>query len=113
MTNEQKLLAIVAHLSYLLGGVGFVLVPLIIWLLHKTDDFVSDHAKQALVAHLVLLAASAATGILCFILVGFILLPLIAIIWLIMLVASIMAAIRAFNGQYYNYPLIQYFVQKL
>jgi uncharacterized Tic20 family protein len=58
ITGEQKLLAIIAHLAYFLGGLGFVIAPLVIFLLKKDDVFVYDHAKQALVAHLVILAVS-------------------------------------------------------
>ncbi len=112
-TGEQKLLAIIAHLSYLLGGLGFIIAPLVIFLLKKGDDFVYQHARQALVAHLAILVASAAVGLLCFLLIGILLVPVLAILWLVLLVTSIIAGVRALNGEYYQYPFVQGLVDKL
>ena len=70
ITGEQKLLGILAHISYFLGGLGFIMAPLVIFLLKKEDPFVSEHAKQALVAHLAILAASFVVGISCMVLIG-------------------------------------------
>ncbi len=113
ITGEQKLLATLAHVSYFLGGLGFIIAPLIIFILKKPDAFVYDHAKQALVAHLAILAASFVVGTLCMLLVGVLLLPILAILWLTLLVTSIIAASRALNGEYYQYPFIQSLVNKL
>jgi uncharacterized Tic20 family protein len=113
ITGEQKLLAIVAHLAYFLGGLGFIIAPLLIFLLKKEDAFVYEHARQALVAHLVLLAASVVVGLLCALLIGFLLIPVLAILWLVLVVTSILAALRALNGEHYRYPFIQGLVTKL
>jgi uncharacterized protein len=113
ITGEQKLLALLAHLGYLLGGVGFIIAPLVIFLIRKEDPFVYEHAKQALMAHLAILAASVITGVLCALLIGLLLLPVIAILWLILLITSIIAAIRVLDGQLYEYPFIQKFVRKI
>ncbi|SEP36476.1 DUF4870 domain-containing protein [Propionispora vibrioides] len=113
ITGEQKLLAVLSHLAYLLGGLGFIVAPLVIFLLKREDRFVYEHAKQALVAHLVILVFSAITGLLCTLLIGFLLVPVLAIFWLLLLVTSIIAAVRAVDGQLYEYPLIQRFVNKL
>ncbi len=112
-TGEQKLLAIIAHLSYLLGGLGFIIAPLLIFLLKKDDSFVYEHARQALVAHLAILVASALVGLLCFLLIGILLVPVLVILWLVLLVTSIIAGARALNGEYYQYPFIQGLVGKL
>lgn len=113
ITGEQKLLAIIAHLSYLLGGLGFIIAPLVIFLLKKDDPFVFDHARQALVAHLCILAASVVVGMLCFLLIGFLLLPILVIISIILIVTSIIAAVRVMDGELYQYPFIQGLVTKL
>lgn len=113
ITGEQKLLAVLAHLAYLLGGLGFIIAPLIIFLAKKDDPFVYEHAKQALVAHLVILAVSIATGLLCTLLIGLLLLPIIAVLWLLLLITSIIAAVKAADGQAYKYPIIQGFVNKI
>ena len=113
ITGEQKVLAILAHISYFLGGLGFILAPLVIFLLKKDDSFVYEHARQALVAHMAILATSCIVGLLCMLLIGVLLLPIIGILWIILLVTSILGAIKAFNGEEYHYPFIQGFVDKL
>lgn len=113
ITGEQKLLAILAHISYFLGGLGFIIAPLIIFLLKKDDDFVYEHSKQALVAHLAILVASFIVSFLCMLVIGVFLLPVVAIVWLILLVTSIIAASKALQGESYQYPFIQKLVNKL
>lgn len=113
ITGEQKLLAIIAHLAYFLGGLGFIIAPLLIFLLKKEDAFVFEHARQALVAHLVMLVVSVVVGLLCALLIGVLLIPVLVIMWLGLVVTSIVAAIRALNGEHYRYPFIQGLVAKL
>jgi uncharacterized protein len=46
-------------------------------------------------------------------LIGILLLPVIAILWIMLVITSLMAAWQAWNGGYYRYPLIQGLVEKL
>ena len=44
--GKQKALALAAHISYLFFGVGYVLVPLALYLFYdKQDDFIAGHAS--------------------------------------------------------------------
>lgn len=113
VTGEQKLLAILAHLSYLLAGLGFLLAPLVLFLWRKEDFFVAEHAKQALVAHITLLVVSAVISFSCFLLVGILLLPAVGLLWLIFFVASLRGAWRSLQGKPYHYPLIQGLINQL
>ncbi len=113
VTGEQKLLAIIAHLAYFFGGLGFIIAPLLIFLLKKDDPFVYEHARQALVAHLALLVAGLVVGLLCMVLIGFLLIPVLAVLGLVLVVTSLIAAFKALNGEHYRYPLIQGLVAKL
>jgi uncharacterized Tic20 family protein len=113
ISGEQKMLAVLAHLAYLLGGLGFIVAPLIIFLLKKDDPFVHEHAKQALVAHLAIVVISAITGVLSMILIGLLLLPVLALLCILLFITSIIAAIKAIDGQPYEYPFIQKLVNKL
>lgn len=114
VTGEQKLLAVIAHLAYLLGGMGLIIAPLVIMILKKeTDPFVYHHAKQALVAHFTAVVLTAVVGLLTALLIGILLIPLVALVWLGLLVTSIIATIKALNGEYYQYPLIQGLVEKI
>ena len=105
-----------AHLSALAGGLltsaiggwGFFLGPLVIWLMKKDSmPFVADQAKESLnfnitvsAVFLVLLVLSLVTlGI------GFIVtLPIMLIVGIAALVLIIMAAIKANDGIAYRYP---------
>lgn len=113
ITEQQKLWAIAAHLTYFLGGIGFVVAPFIIFFIKKDDPFVADHAKQALVAHLALLVAGAVVCFLSFLLIGLLLIPALIVLSIGLLVTSILAALKALNGEYYRYPFIQGLVEKL
>ncbi len=113
ITGEQKLLAVIAHLAYFFGGLGFIVAPLVIFLLKRDDPFVYDHAKQALVAHLVIFALSLVTAVLCVLLIGLLLLPVLCLLWLLLLITSLWAAWQAGQGSYYRYPFIQGIVEKV
>lgn len=113
ITGEQKLLALIAHLSYLLGGLGFIIAPLVIFMLKKDDPFVYDHARQALVAHLALAAFAACVWLLCLLLVGVLLIPVLIVLAIILLVTSLIASVNVLEGKSYQYPFIQGLVSKL
>jgi len=111
LDGKQKFLVVLAHLSYFFGGIGFILAPLIIYLLWDKDEFVRFNAKQALVAHIVLAIFALVSGLLCFVLVGFLLLPVLAVLAIVFFVSSIIATVKSYKGEYYRYPFIQYFVR--
>ena len=111
LDGKQKFLVVLAHLSYFFGGIGFIVAPLIIYLLWSEDEFVRFNAKQALVAHVILAVFALVSGILCFILVGFLLLPVLAVLAAVFFVSSIVATVKSYKGEYYRYPFIQYFVR--
>ncbi|MEG6584136.1 DUF4870 domain-containing protein [Dendrosporobacter sp. 1207_IL3150] len=112
VSGEQKLFAIIAHTAYFLGGVGFIIAPLILMLLKKDDPFVYHHSKQALIAHLAILIVSLVVSILCSLLIGILLIPILAILWISLVITSLIASLRVLDGKLYNYPLIQGFVNK-
>ncbi|MFK2903429.1 DUF4870 domain-containing protein [Dyella ginsengisoli] len=109
-TAEERQWAMFAHLSALIGGlltghwlgIGCFLAPLIIWLVKKdTMPFVADQAKEALNFNITVAIAGLICGLLMLVLVGFVLLPVLGIVWLVMI---IMAAIKANEGVTYRYP---------
>ena len=109
LNGKQRLLVLLVHLSYFIGGLGFVVVPLVVYLLTESDAFVRFNAKQALVSHLALVICGVLVGALCVVLIGFLLVPVLAVLAIIFFVCSIIAAVRGYNGQYYYYPFIQRF----
>jgi uncharacterized Tic20 family protein len=95
------------HASALAGffipGAGHILGPLIIWLAKRTDSPEIDaHGKESLNFQISMLIYSLISGVLCLILIGFLLL---AILHLLNLVLVIVASIQASEGKLYRYPI--------
>jgi uncharacterized Tic20 family protein len=99
-----------AHLSALFGliiGLNW-LGPLVIYLVKKDEHpFIADQSREALNFNLSVFIYVLVSIVLIFIVIGFLLLPVIAIAWLIL---TIIAAVRANNGEAYRYPLTIKFV---
>lgn len=113
---EERQWAMFAHLSALLGGIvtgwvggwGWFLGPLIIWLVKKdTMPFVNDQAKEALNFNITVTIIFVILAILGFATLGFgflLAVPLMVIIGIAALVFIILAAIKANEGVAYRYP---------
>lgn len=113
---EERQWAMFAHLSALLGGLvtgwvggwGWFLGPLIIWLVKKdTMPFVNDQAKEALNFNITIAIIFVILTILSVATLGFglvVALPLMFIIGIAALVLIIMAAVKANEGKAYRYP---------
>lgn len=86
-----------------LGGIFFSFFPaLIVWLLKKDDSiFIGEQSREALNFQITIVIAYMLAGVLAWILVGFLLFP---IIWLGNLVFFLVAAIKVSKGEYYQYP---------
>ncbi len=102
--NENQM-AMFAHLGQLLGlisGVGGFVVPLIIMVTKGNESaYVRRAAVESLNFWITGFLASIVAFVLLFVLIGFILLPLVALIWLIL---PIYAGIKANEGVDYRYP---------
>lgn len=99
-TSEDRLLALAAHLSALVGAP--LLVPLVIYLVKKDDGgFAADHAREALNFHITVLTAFAVSAVLVVVLIG---IPLLVLVSVGAIVLTIVAAVRAGGGQPYRYP---------
>lgn len=97
--NDDKNIATITHL----GGTIFSFIPaLIVWLLKKDDnEYIAAQAKEALNFQITVLLAQFIAGILVWILIGFLLIP---IIWVTNIVFCIIAAISTSKGETYRYP---------
>ena len=102
---EERQWAMFAHLSALVGVIiplGSIIGPLVIWLIKKdTMPFVNDQGKEALNFNITVGIAAIVGWILCFILIGFLVLAVLAIAWLVFV---IIATIKANEGTTYRYP---------
>lgn len=100
LTEDEKTMSLLSHILCLVGG---FLAPLIIWLLKKDQSaYIAEHALESLNFQISIMIYTAAAGVLCFVIIGFILLPIIGIF---ALVVVILATIKAYEGKMYRYPL--------
>lgn len=100
-SGDDNTLALLVHLSGIVFG---FLVPLIVWLVNKDNPnkaFLNDQSKEALNFQITVFIAYFVAGVLCVVLIGFLLLPL---IWLANVVLCILAGLAAQKGEYYRYP---------
>lgn len=101
--QDQRTLALVAHL---LGILTWVVGPLIIWLISKDDvnkGFVTDQAKEALNFQITITIAYIIAIILMMVTLG-LLFFLPTLVWIASLVFCILGGVKANNGEAYRYP---------
>lgn len=105
-SNDDKNWAVIAHLSAVAGLVipfGNVVGPLVVMLTKgKESNLVGDQAREALNFQIAATIAFLISMVLMFVLVGFLLMPIVGIIDLVFVV---MAAVAASRGERYRYPL--------
>ncbi len=118
-TRDEKTWSVLAHLSTFLNLVTGFLGPvasLVIWLLYRErSEKVAFQALQSAIyqgAWLVILAAGwAVTFALMAVLIGFLLVPGMALISIIPFAHSIYAAYKVSQGEDYRYPIIADFIE--
>ena len=110
--SDARLWAMLAHLSALPGSffvIGSIVAPLAIWQIQKDKSaFVDYHGKEAVNFQITMALAAALSFLLMFVLIGLVLIWVVGIIWLVF---SIIAGIKANNGEYYRYPLTVRFIK--
>jgi len=103
--SDEKLWATLVHV----GGILFGFLPSLIGYLVLKDrgPFARQHTATALNFQITLAIAYVVGWILSIVFVGFLIL---AAVWVLNIVFSIIAAVKANQGQYYTYPLAIRFV---
>ena len=82
---------------------GHILGPLIVWLVKRNDSpEIDEHGKESLNFQISMLIYNVIAGVLCLVLIGFVIL---AILHILNLVLVIIASIQASEGKFYRYPL--------
>lgn len=103
---QERTWAMACHLAALAGlvtGLGFILGPLVVWILKKDQyPLVDDQGKESLNFQISMFIYGLISAVLILVLIGFVLLAVIGIFDLIMI---IVAAVAANNGERYRYPL--------
>ena len=112
--QDERTWSMIAHLSVLLSlvtGIGGPIAALVIWLVYKDrSQRVAFHALQSLWYQVawavILLVGWSITFILMFVLIGFLLIPVMAIASLVPFVHQCYAAYKVYQGVDYRYPVI-------
>jgi uncharacterized Tic20 family protein len=82
---------------------GHILGPLIVWLAKRGDSpEIDENGKESLNFQISMLIYNVIAGVLCLVLVGFIIL---AILHILNLVLVIVASIQTNEGKFYRYPM--------
>ena len=106
-SSNTRTWTVLCHASALVGffvpWAGHILGPLIVWLAKRGDSPEIDaHGKESLNFQISMLIYSLIAGVLCLVLVGFVLL---GILHILNLVLVIIASIQASEGKLYRYPI--------
>ncbi len=110
--REARKWAAICHAVALVGlignGIGFLLGPLIVWLIKREDHpFIDEQGKEALNFQITMFVAGAISALLVLVLIGIFFL---AVVGILMVVLPIVAAVKANRGQHYRYPISFHFV---
>ena len=82
---------------------GHILGPLIVWLAKRNDSpEIDENGKESLNFQISMLIYNVIAGVLCLVLIGFIIL---AVLHILNLVLVIVASIQASEGKLYRYPM--------
>ena len=100
ISQEDRIYAMIMHL----GGIFLsFFVPLIMWLIRKDDsNFVDYHGRQALNHQLTMFILIVGSFILILAFIGILFFPIVIALDLIF---GIVAAVRAYNGDFYRIPI--------
>jgi len=110
--KDARTWAMLCHLAGLAGYAvpfGHIFGPLAVWLIKKNDHpMIDDAGKEAVNFQISWTIYMAIAAALILALIGFVLLPLLAILHLVFMV---IASIKTSNGEEYRYPMIIRFLQ--
>jgi len=106
-SSDVRTWNVLCHATALAGffvpWAGHILGPLIVWLAKRGDSAEIDaHGKESLNFQISMLIYNVVAGVLCLVLIGFVIL---GILHILNLVLVIVASIQASEGKFYRYPL--------
>lgn len=111
-SKEERTWAMFTHLAAFTGHffpLANIIAPLIIWAIKKDEmPLVDDQGKESLNFQITLTLALLISAVLCFVLIGFIIFP---VVWIAGLVLIIIGAVKANDGVRYRYPFTLRFIR--
>ena len=102
--KDERMWGMLCHLASFCIFIPFgnIIGPVVVWLIKKDEfPFVDDQGKEAVNFNISMTIYGFIAGLLTMVIIGIVLIPIIAIAWLILV---IMAAMKANNGEAYRYP---------
>ena len=106
--KNENTLGIICHLLsfaqfVLVVPFGNIIGPLVLWLIKRADSpYLDAHGKEVVNFNLSWAIYGVVAGLSCFILIGFVIVPVLAIAWIVFV---ILGAVKASEGKLYRYPL--------
>lgn len=101
-SHDDRNIALLTHLS---GMIFSIIVPLIVWLIHRDRDdkaYLVEQSREALNFQITVLIGYVICWVLTIILIGGVLMWL---LWVVNLVFCIIAAVKTSAGDTYRYPV--------
>ena len=104
--KQEHTMGMLCHLAALVGFIGIplgnIIGPLIVWFLKKDEmPFVMEEGKEALNFQISMTIYGIVAGLLIFVVIGLLLLPILVIADIVFI---IIAAVKASKGESYRYP---------
>lgn len=110
--RDERMWGMLAHLSALAGFIipfGLIIGPLVIWLIKRDQSYyVNQQGKEALNFNISITIYFFISGLLIFLIVGIFTAIAVGVMWIIF---TIIAAVKANNGEAYYYPLTIRFIK--
>ena len=104
--TEPQTIATICHLASFAGFLmpfGNILGPLVVWLIKRHDSpYIDYHGKEALNFQISLILYLIASAILIIVLIGILLIIVVGVAGIVL---TIIAAVRASEGEEYRYPM--------
>ena len=106
MSKNEQNMGMLCHLLALSGYLvpfGNLIGPLVIWMVKRQEmPFVEREGRESLNFQISVMIYAIAAGLLCFVLIGFLILPALVVFDVICVV---MASLQAADGRSFRYPL--------
>ena len=111
--REARNWAMGCHLMALVGllgnGLGFLVGPLVVWLVKREDHpYIDAQGKEAVNFQITMLGAAIIATLMIFLLIG---IPLLLLICAFDVVVTIVAGVKASNGEPWRYPVSIRFIK--
>lgn len=110
--KDERTWGMLCHLVVFTGYIiplAWIIGPLVVWMIKRDEmPFVDDQGKESLNFQITIMLAMIASGLLMFILIGFV---LIFVVVIFQFIVVIIASIKANEGVYYRYPLCIRFIK--